>query len=179
MSPPTAQPAAAPRVTVSYREATPEDGPVVFELVETCGTLERNTGYAYVLLADHFRDTTILAESDGEVVGFVAAYRPPTHPDTVFVWQVGVHPKMRGRGLARSILDALVGRPGCEGVRYLEATVTPSNAASRRLFESFARRHGADAEWSAKYPAAFFGGNHEPEDLVRIGPLNAGGGNDR
>ncbi|MCB9598692.1 MAG: diaminobutyrate acetyltransferase, partial [Sandaracinaceae bacterium] len=139
------------------------------------GTLERNTAYAYVLLCDHFRATNVIAELEGEPVGFVAAYRPPTHHDTVFVWQVGVLDAARGLGVAGTLLDALVARPGCRGVRYLEATVTPSNEASRRLFESFARRRGADVAWSDGYPATLFAPDHEPEHLVRIGPFGATG----
>jgi len=157
---------------LTFREATPEDGPVVFRLVKDGGTLEVNTQYAYVLLCDHFRATTIVCEHEGQLVGFVAAYRPPTHPDAVFVWQIGVSPTMRGRGVARSILDALVEHPGCDGVHYLEATVTPSNTASRRLFESFARHRDAAFEWTPYYDPSHLG-DHEPEDLIRTGPFSA------
>lgn len=158
---------------VGYRAARPEDGRALRRLVHAAGTLEANTGYAYVLLADHFRATTLLAERGGAPVGFVAAYRPPTHPDAVFVWQVGVAPGARGLGVARGLLDALVAAPGCAGVRFLEATVAPSNEASRRLFESFARRRGAPVAWSDGYPEPLFDGPHEAERLIRIGPLAA------
>jgi diaminobutyrate acetyltransferase len=159
---------------IRYRGASPEDGKALYDLVDDGGVLELNTCYSYVLMCDHFGSTTVVAEHDGEAVGFVTAYRPPSHPDTVFVWQIGVHPRMRGRGVARGILEALVKRPACRGVRYLEATVTPSNTASRRLFQSFARSYGAPYEWSEGYPGTIFGEDHEPEDLIRIGPFTAG-----
>ena len=158
---------------VRYRDATPADGRAVHELVREAGGLEVNTGYAYVLLCDHFASTTLLAEADSELLGFVAAYVPPAKPDTVFVWQVGVHLGARGLGIASSLLDALAARGACADVRFLEATVTPSNAASRRLFESFAQRHGAPFAWSEGYPSAFFERAHEPENLIRVGPLPA------
>lgn len=159
---------------VRFRGAAPEDGAALHQLVDRGGVLELNTAYSYVLMCDHFASTTVVAEHDGDVVGFVTAYRPPSHPDTVFVWQIGVDPRMRGRGVARGILQALVRRPACRGVRYLEATVTPSNTASRRLFQSFARHQAAPFEWSDGYPGAAFGEGHEPEDLIRIGPFTAG-----
>lgn len=159
---------------IRFRGAAPEDGQALHALVERGGVLELNTAYSYVLMCDHFASTTVVAEHDGEVVGFVTAYRPPSHPDTVFVWQIGVDPRMRGRGVARNILHALVKRPACRGVRYLEATVTPTNMASRRLFQSFARHQSASYEWSDGYPGEAFGDGHEPEDLVRIGPFTAG-----
>ncbi|MCA9607327.1 MAG: diaminobutyrate acetyltransferase [Myxococcales bacterium] len=158
---------------VSFREARPADGRTLFAMVEAVGTLERNTGYAYVVYCDHFRATTLIAERDGSPVGFVLAHRPPTHPDTVFVWQVGVLPAGRGLGVAGGLLDALAGRS--RGVRFLEATVTPTNEASRRLFESFARRRGAPVAWTDGYPSTFFHGSHEPERLVRIGPFEGPG----
>lgn len=174
-----ASPTARPEATVRFREARPEDGRALHRMVERCGALERNTGYAYVVYCDHFRATTLIAERDGEPVGFVLGHRPPTHPDTVFVWQVGVLPNGRGLGVAGGLLDALVRRPGCRRVRFLEATVAPSNEASRRLFESFARRRGAPAAWSDGYPSTFFDGSHEPEPLVRIGPFAPAGESNR
>jgi L-2,4-diaminobutyric acid acetyltransferase len=147
------------------------DGRAVHALVREAGGLERNTGYAYVLLCDHFADTGVVAERDGRLVGFVAAYRPPSDPDAVFVWQVGVHPSARGQGLGRRLLDAVLQRPGSRGARFLTATVAPSNAASRRLFQGFARRRGAPFTWSDGYAAHLFAGGHEPEPLIRIGPM--------
>lgn len=161
------------RASVRYRTAEPEDGRAVHRLVDETGGLELNTGYAYVLLCDHFAATTVLAESDGGLIGFVAAYVPPRRPDTVFVWQVGVHPDARGQGFASSVLDALISREACRAVEYLEATVSPSNEASRRLFESFAERHGAPFVWSDGYPASHFAGAHDPENLIRIGPMRS------
>lgn len=159
---------------IRFRGAAPEDGRELYQLVEDGGVLELNTCYSYVLMCDHFSSTTVVAEHDDQTVGFVTAYRPPSHPDTIFVWQIGVHPRMRGRGVARGILEALVKRPACRGVRYLEATVTPSNTASRRLFQSFARRYGAPYEWSEGYRGSMFGRGHEAEELIRVGPFAAG-----
>ena len=160
---------------IRYRTAAPEDGKVLHTLVEDGGILELNSCYSYVLMCDHFAATTMIAEVLGEARGFVTAYRPPSHPDTVFVWQIGVHPSLRGRGVARGLLDALVARPACRGVRYLEATVTPSNTASRRLFQSFARHRGSPCVESGGYPGTIFAEEaHEAERLIRIGPFTSG-----
>lgn len=155
---------------IALRTARPEDGPALHALVAAAGTLEQNTRYCYVLMADHFRSTTVVAERRGEIVGFVMAHRPPTHPDAVFVWQVGVHPRARGLGVGRSMLRYLAERAAA---RFVEATVTPSNEASRRLFESLARELRVPCAWSDGYSARVLGGEHEREDRVRIGPLSA------
>lgn len=157
------------RASVVLRMAKPEDGPRLHALVEAAGTLEQNTLYCYVLMADHFRATTVVAEREGELVGFVMAHRPPTHPEAVFVWQVGVHPRARGLGVGRRMLRFLADH--APGVRFVEATVTPSNEPSRRLFESLARELGVPASWNDAYDARHLGAEHEPERLIRIGPL--------
>jgi diaminobutyrate acetyltransferase len=158
---------------LTLRTARPADGLALHRIVDEGRVLELNTAYAYVLLSDHFRETTVVAELEGRPVGFVAAYRPPTHPDAVFVWQIGVAEAARGRGLASRLLDTLVRQPGCRGVRFLEATVATDNEPSRRLFESFGRRHDASVEWRDGYSTALLGEGHPPEPLIRIGPLSA------
>lgn len=157
---------------MNFRAPTARDGAAVFRLVEAVGQLERNTCYAYVLLCSDFSDTCVLAETEQGLAGFVIAYRPPKRPDEVFVWQVGVAPAARGTGLGGRLLDALLAAPGCQGVRYLTATVSPDNTASLQLFRGVARRRAVPFEIGAGFSADLFVGVHEPEDFVRIGPLS-------
>ncbi|MDH5490740.1 MAG: diaminobutyrate acetyltransferase [Myxococcales bacterium] len=157
------------------RQPKTRDASAVRELVEATGTLEPNTCYAYLLLCTHFAETCLLAEREGKLVGFVLAYRPPSHPEAVFVWQIGVHQDARGQGLARQLLEDLLRQPGTRGVRFVEATVGSSNEASRRLFESFARALGVPCEVQPGFVSADFGPlAHEDEALYRIGPLVSG-----
>lgn len=158
------------------RAATARDGVAMWRLACASGALEPNTPYAYLLLATHFASTCLVAASPelppGELAGFVAAYRPPSRPDAVFVWQIGVAAAARGRRLASRLLDALVALPACREVRFLEATVAPSNTPSTRLFKSFARAHGVPCEVGPGFTADDFAPlDHEAEPLFRIGPL--------
>lgn len=162
----------APDITI--RNATVDDGAAVWTLVRDSGVLDVNSPYAYLLMGSHFAGTSVVAEMAGEVVGFIFGYVPPDDPEAVFVWQVGVDDNARGRGLASRLLDALVELPACEGVRYLTSTVTPTNEPSRRLFRSFGRRHEAEVKVSEFFRADQFPGDegeHEPEELFRIGPI--------
>lgn len=154
------------------RPGTLRDGADVWRLVEASGVLDVNSSYAYLLFLDHFGHTSVVAESGGEPVGFVTGFRPPRRPEVVFVWQVAVDASMRGRGLARQMLDALVRLEGCEGVRFMETTVTPSNAPSQALFRSFARHLGTEITVSPYIEARDFPEDgHEAEELYRIGPF--------
>lgn len=164
------------RATESLRFRPPlvEDGPRIWQLVIDAGTLDRNSTYTYLLLCRDFRETCIVAERPEGLRGCITGYRLPAQPDTLFVWQVAVAKQARGEGLASRLLDRLLLSEGCRGVRFLETTVTPSNEASRRLFQSLARRLQADLVECEGFPARLFpGGDHEAEPRLRIGPFDA------
>lgn len=151
----------------------------MWQFIKDHGGLELNTAYAYLVLADDFTDTCVVAvergsdpsKDDGVLAGFVLGYRPPTHPDALFVWQVGVAPSHRGQGLARRMILELLDR-NAPDVRWLESTVTPSNTASRRLFRSIAEARGTNCDVSEYLTEDHFPERgHEAEERFRIGPL--------
>jgi L-2,4-diaminobutyric acid acetyltransferase len=157
---------------ITLRQPCPEDGAAMCELVQETAPLDPNSCYAYLLLCTHFADTCVVAEDDGDLVGFVSAYRPPTDPDVLFVWQVAVKSTARGKGLAKTMIQTLLERDTCQSVAILEATVTPSNVASKALFRSLANDHDARCAETCWFPPEMFGsGEHEAELLFRIGPL--------
>jgi len=157
-----------------FREPQLGDATVVSHLVRRCPPLDVNSHYVTLLLCRDFHRTCVLVECDADVVGFLSAYCPPDRTDTVFVWQVAVDDRMRSRRLASRMLDELLSREACAEVHYLEANVTPSNAASQKLFRSLAKRLNTDCRTSTGFPAELFAGaeEHEPEDLYRIGPFS-------
>ncbi|OBB26590.1 diaminobutyrate acetyltransferase [Mycolicibacterium peregrinum] len=146
------------------------------DLAEATGVLDLNSTYAYLLLATDFAATSIVAERDGDLHGFITGYHPPPRPDVLFVWQVAVAPSAQGGGLASTMLDALVhrvrsqrdGRPVT-----VEATVAPGNAASRAFFGAFARRHGVPLVEDPHFGSDLLdaGGAHEDEPILRMGPI--------
>ena len=72
-----------------------------------------STLYAYLLLAEHFSDTCVLAESaGGRIDGFISAYVLPDRPDVLFVWQVAVHARARGHRLAAPCSEHSCGARG-------------------------------------------------------------------
>lgn len=160
---------------VTLESPSPDDGQHLWRLARDTG-LDVNSPYAYVLWCRDFAATTVAArDSAGALRGFVTGYIRPDQPDTYFLWQVAVAPEFRGRRLARRMLDHIGDRVTGRGIHYLEATVTPDNAASRALFASFARDREAALSWTPLFGQGHFPAEtpqpHEPEDLVRIGPL--------
>lgn len=154
---------------MTIRAPRASDGAAMWALVREAGTLDLNSAYLYVLFADRFADTCAIAERAGHTVGVLTGFRPPRDPSTYFVWQIGVRPEVRGSGLAGRLIDAVLARH--PDVRFVEATVSPSNAPSLALFGALARRHGAPLETLEGYGAELFPFHHEREPLLRIGPL--------
>lgn len=160
--------------TVMLRRPTDGDGYNLHQLVARCQPLDTNSVYCNLLQCSDFADTAIAAENaQGELVGFISGYRPPSRPDTLFVWQVAVDGSMRGQGLALRMLLALTKRVAREhGVRYMETTISPDNAASQALFKRAFDKLGADCTTRTLFSRAeHFAGQHEDEVLYRAGPF--------
>jgi L-2,4-diaminobutyric acid acetyltransferase len=155
-----------------FRRPEATDGVRIWDLVAACPPLDRNSIYCNILQCTHFAETCVLVEQDGEPVGWIAGYLLPAKPRTLFVWQVAVHEKARGLGLARRMLFALLERPALERVEFIRTTVTPENEASRALFRSFAARADAAFDEGPGFDAqAHFDRRHDSERLITIGPI--------
>lgn len=143
-------------------------------LIAACPPLDLNSVYLYLLLAEHFPATCILAEDDQGLLGLVTAYLPPGREDTLFVWQVAVHERARGQGLAQRMIESLLARPGLEQVRHIETTVGPDNLASRHMFAGLARKLRAPLQEQTLFTARHFAPDtHEAEPLLCIGPFDS------
>lgn len=169
---------------VCFRSPRAEDGPQISALIGACPPLDTNSVYCTLLQCTHFAKTCVLAErqehqaerqgDQSRIAGWVSAYRPPAAPDELFVWQVAVCPSARGTGLGSRMLDELFERPATTGVTTLVTTITQDNAASWALFTRFARARGLSLQKAPLFERdAHFGGRHDTEWEVRIGPLQA------
>lgn len=118
----------------SLRKPVAEDGADIWRLVRACKPLDENSMYCNLIQCDHFRDTCIVAEMGGEIVGWVSGHILPDDPETLFVWQVAVSEKARGTGLGTLMLRGLLSRDVCKGVTRLQTTITRDNGASWALF---------------------------------------------
>jgi L-2,4-diaminobutyric acid acetyltransferase len=146
----------------------------MWRLACNSGGLDLNSPYTYLMLCRYFADTCAVTRDGDAVAGFIAGFRPPAERKTLFVWQITVDPGIRERRVGRRMLGWLVQRLAGDGVSYLEASVTPSNEPSQRMFKGFARELGVPCTESLLFPARAFppGETHEDEVLLRIGPFD-------
>ncbi len=154
------------------RKPRVEDGAQLHELVAQSDAVDDNSSYLYLLLCQDFADTCVVAQSEGTIAGFVTGYVPPRRPSSLFVWQVVVAPQAQRQGLAQRMLKALVAQFPGEHLEYVEATITPGNVPSRKLFAALARDLGTEINFSEYFRAEHFGNSaHDPEELCRVGPI--------
>jgi len=158
--------------TVGYRRPRKADGARIWDLIKSIEALDNNSMYCNLLQCSHFSGTCALAEIDGKPVGWISGYIPPEKPDTLFVWQVAVHPEARGRGVAKRLIHELLRRKACRHVHHIHSTITRDNQASWALFRAIADDLDAPLTDDAHFKRdAHFDGRHATEHLVEIGPF--------
>lgn len=157
---------------ITYRTPRKADGARIWALIRSIEALDDNSLYCNLLQCSHFAGTCALAESEGEAIGWISGYLPPEKPNTLFVWQVAVHPDARGRGIAKRLIHELLSRKACSRVRHIHSTITHDNSASWALFRAVADDLDAPMTDDAHFEReAHFGGRHATEHLVEIGPF--------
>lgn len=147
------------------------DSSAMWELVQQ-STLDDNSPYSYLMMTEFFSDTCVIAKVNDEVVGFITAFIPPDKQDVLFIWQVGVSSSQRGKQIASKMILELLSRNACKHVRFVEATVTPSNLASQALFNGLAKKLQTKVATTLLFPKELFPQpDHEEEIQFRIGPF--------
>lgn len=155
-----------------FRLPTEEDGKEIWHLIKGTGILDLNSPYSYLMWTKFFDKTSVVVEVNEKIVGFISGFIQPNAKDTLFVWQVAVDESQRGKGLASKMLQAILHRYSCRNIRYLEATVSPSNKASQALFRKLSRDlqttcHVTTFFTKDQFPET----GHEEEQLFKIGPF--------
>jgi predicted GNAT superfamily acetyltransferase len=116
---------------ITLRAARPADHDAVVRVVDAwwgrpiANVLPR-------LFLDHFHATSLIAERDGSLVGFLIGFHSPSARDEAYVHFVGVAPEVRGSGLARRLYEtffAAAVRDGCTRVRAITSPVNTGSVA--------------------------------------------------
>lgn len=144
----------------------------MFRIVKESGVLDVNSAYSYLLWGEYFSETSCIAQIDQKVIGFVSGFIQPDAPDTLFVWQIAIDQNYHGKGLATMLLQQLIDQVKNKDINFLEATVTPTNIPSSKLFHKIARNHNTECSIETRFASEQFPDRTtEEEQTHRIGPL--------
>ena len=72
----------------------------------------------------------LIAEEDGQVVGFLLGFVAPTTPPTGYVHLVGIHPDFRRRGVGHLLYEQFTERCSAAGAHRIKAITTVGNDGS-------------------------------------------------
>lgn len=89
----------------------------------------------------------LIAEDEGEVVGFLLGFISPQDPPVAYVHLVGIHPDHRRLGVGKELYARFTERAGAAGAGLLKAITTVGNEGSIRFHEAL----GFDVDEVADY----------------------------
>src|SRR6185437_13276844 len=90
---------------IAIRHAEPSDYGRVAAVVDEWWGGRSMAAMLPKLFFVHFRDTSFVAEEDGELAGFLCGFRSQTFDDEAYVHFVGVSPSCRTAGLGRALYE--------------------------------------------------------------------------
>lgn len=82
------------------------------------------------LFFQHFNDTSLIVEQQGELVGFLIGFVSQSEPGVAYIHFVGVHPDHRKNGLARALYMRFFALAQARGAREVHAITSPVNSGS-------------------------------------------------
>jgi L-2,4-diaminobutyric acid acetyltransferase len=156
---------------ILFTEPKKEDAKHIVDLIKRGGTLDLNSEYLYLLQSTHFSQTCCVAKYEDEVIGFVSGYINPKKSNELFIWQVAVDNRFRGKNLAQRIILSIFEREALKEVNHICATVSPSNISSQRVFEKIATGFDAELKKETLFSVEDFLDSHEEEVQFLIGPI--------
>jgi ribosomal protein S18 acetylase RimI-like enzyme len=113
---------------MQIRHAEPADYAGVIAVVDRWWGGRQMAAMLPKLFFVHFRDTSFVAEHEGELAGFLCGFRSQTYDDEAYIHFVGVDPALRGSGLGRVLYERFF-----EAVRprsVVRAVTSPVNERS-------------------------------------------------
>ncbi len=121
-------PEAAPW-SFTTRAAVPEDFDTVVSVVDDWWGRPASRDLTRVFV-NHFHDTSLIAERDGELAGFVIGFLSPSRPDEAYIHFTGVNPAWRRTGLGRFLYERFFAMARANGRTVVKAITSPQNARS-------------------------------------------------
>ena len=114
---------------LAVRTARPEDFEAIVAVIDDWWGRPASRDLTRLFL-DHFSDTSLIAEHDGELAGFLIGFLSPSKAQEAYIHFAGVAPAWRGAGLARSLYEQFFDRARQDGRTVVKAITSPQNGPS-------------------------------------------------
>ena len=150
-----------------------KDGSAVAKLIKRCPPLDLNSTYHYLIQSHYFSKTCSIAFDNKKIVAFVSGFINPSRNNSLFIWQVAIDEDYRGKELGIELIEFILKQN--KNINSIEATVTETNSASRRMFQKICEKYQIKlSEQTLFDKEQDFSKEHDSEILIKIGPLNKG-----
>jgi L-amino acid N-acyltransferase YncA len=117
-------------VNLLIRPADPADYDRIIARVDTWWSGRQMAAMLPRLFFTHFRPWTSVAEQEGDIVGFLAAFQSQTDPGQVYCHFIGVDPSHRREGIGEQLYLRLFADAAGHGCHEVLAVTSPLNRAS-------------------------------------------------
>jgi predicted GNAT superfamily acetyltransferase len=114
---------------LTVRAARPADYDAIIAVVDDWWGRAMAAGLPRLFL-DHFFDTSLVAEHDGELAGFLIGFMSAARPRQAYIHFLAVAPAWRRSGLARRLYEQFFDRARRDGRTVVKAITSPQNATS-------------------------------------------------
>ncbi len=117
-------------MVVSFRSIEPSDYDRVIGRVDAWWGGRPMQAMLPRLFFEHFRDTSLVVEDDGEIVGFLVAFLAQSEPEEAYIHVVGVDPAHRRAGLGRAMYERFFDLARGRARSVVRCVTSPVNRAS-------------------------------------------------
>lgn len=112
------------------RAAQPGDGVVLQAVVEEWWGHPIQSDMLSPSFLTHFRETCLVAEQAGEVVGFLIGFLSQALLDEAYIRLVVVNPRLRRKNVGRALYETFFAVARQHGRRIVRSVTSPSNKGS-------------------------------------------------
>jgi GNAT superfamily N-acetyltransferase len=147
--------ATCPEDEMHIRNITPDDYVPIIEVVDHWWGGRPMAAMLPKLFFVHFRETSFVAEVNGDLVGFLVGFLSPALTDEAYIHFVGVHPEHRNLGVGRALYERFFDSARSAGRHYVRCVTSPANSVSIAFHRSMGfqlRERTEDGRQLSVYP---------------------------
>lgn len=153
---------------IIIRRAYEQDTSPIYNLVPELAPLTHHTRYTYWNLFRNFGNACFVALDQDQPVGFITSHPTTTSENEWFIWQAGIVPEFRGKGLIEELQDRVVEIARESGAIALTTSIESDNTRSLGAFTRMATRLGTSIEEISQLDLDSEDKTSVPEILYRI-----------